>query len=170
MPKNPDLATALDAPASALDADEQRFVEQIRDKGWFHTAVFADDEGPGFSYTTGLWVNHGFPEILVFALRQETAHAVLGGIYDDIAAGKPPPVGAITDTIFKNGPALLLPMAKSHYADYLGWNLWFHGNADFPCLQLFWPDKAGLLPGQPGADESLHALQPVLTEPADGSH
>lgn len=170
MTKDSDLATALDAPKSALDADERRFVEQIREKGWFHTGVTADDEGPGFSYTTGLWVNQGFPEILVFALRQETAHAVLQGIYEDIAAGKPPAVGAVTDTIFKNAPALLLPIAKSHYADYLGWSRWFYGNDNFPCLQLFWPDKAGLLPGQPGADEEMHALQPVLIESPDDAH
>ncbi|AMU18381.1 hypothetical protein BJL96_15190 [Burkholderia cenocepacia] len=68
MNTRPDIATALDAPDSVLDEDEQRFVHQIRQHGWFRTEVFAEDDQPGFSFTTGLWVNHGFPEIIVFSL------------------------------------------------------------------------------------------------------
>ncbi|WP_218921188.1 DUF4262 domain-containing protein [Burkholderia sp. ABCPW 11] len=61
MTTRPDIATALDAPDSVLEEDEQRFVHQIREHGWFRTEVFAEGDAPGFSFTTGLWVNHGFP-------------------------------------------------------------------------------------------------------------
>ena len=60
----PDIATALDAPDSVLDADEQRFVSNIRDHGWTRTEVFAEGKLPGFSYTTGFWVGLGFPVVL----------------------------------------------------------------------------------------------------------
>lgn len=166
MPPIPDIATALDAPADALDADEQRFVNQIREHGWFRTEIFAEDNEPGFSFTTGFWVGHGFPEVIVFSLPREVTHDVLWNLYRLIESGNPPPIGVPTDTLFRGFNALLVPVDKSHYPDHLGWNRWFHGGDDFPCVQLFWPDKAGVFPGQAGAEASFKALQPDLSERA----
>ena len=77
----PDIATALDAPADVLDADEQRFVSQIREHGWFRTEIFAEGDQPGFSFTCGFWVGHGFPEVIVFSLPREVTHDVLWNLY-----------------------------------------------------------------------------------------
>jgi hypothetical protein len=48
-----DIATALDAPDSVLDEQEQNSVQSIRRHGWFRTQIFAEAGYPEFSFTTG---------------------------------------------------------------------------------------------------------------------
>ncbi|MCA8277395.1 DUF4262 domain-containing protein [Burkholderia sp. AU30280] len=57
---------------------------------------------------------------------------------------------------------------KTHYEAHLGWNRWFYGNDDFPCVQLLWPDRNGIFPWQPEADDALNAAQPRLYVSGDG--
>jgi hypothetical protein len=64
------MFTALDADPGRLDKDEQNFVQRIREHGWLGTHVMPDDEGPGFSYTTGFWLKFGFPSSLRGAKRR----------------------------------------------------------------------------------------------------
>jgi len=157
------MRTALDAPADRLDEHERSFVANIREHGWFRTGVFPDDEGPGFSYSTGIWVTTRQPELIVFRLRDDLAHDVFWDLYRDAAAGRGLPLGQRTDQVFANLPAYVFPVAKRYYADYLGWGRWFYGGDDFPCLQIVWPDRAGLFPWEPGFD-SAFGDQPDLTE------
>jgi Domain of unknown function (DUF4262) len=158
------MLTALDARADALDSHEQDFVAQIREHGWFRTNVFADEERPGFSYTTGFWLTTGFPEIIVFSLKTETAHSILWDLFREVHSGKIPAIGRAVSDIFGNTNAALIPCAKKHYRDYLGWSRWFYAGDEFDCLQLVWPDKAGIFPWQPNFDEDFRNAQPDLTE------
>ncbi|PCE30788.1 hypothetical protein BZL54_19310 [Burkholderia ubonensis subsp. mesacidophila] len=164
------MATALDAPDSVLDDTERQFVRQIRTNGWFRTEVFADDEGPGFSFTTGFWVNLGFPEVIAFSMPSKTIHAVLWDLYRMVAAGSPPPIGKVTSSVFGNADALLMPVAGKHYEPHLGWSRWFYGNDDFPCVQLLWPSREGIFPGHAGADDALNGAQPILYEDVRHMH
>jgi hypothetical protein len=156
------MRTALDAPLDALDDHEKDFVSNIREHGWFRTSVFAEDGHVGFSYTTGLWLTLGFPEIIVFSLKTETAHSILWDVFRDVKSGKRPPIGKPTD-IFANMDGVLFPVDHEHYAEHLGWSRWFYGGDDFPCLQLVWPDTRGVFPWQPGAEERFREDQPDLT-------
>lgn len=143
--------TALDAPPGIFEEDEQRFAEIIREHGWFHTAVLEDDEGPGFSYSTGFGVGPGHPELIVFGWKHETASSILWDIYRAVAAGETLQVGVATDA-YTSLPIVPLLVDPGQYREYLGWNRWFYGNDDFACLQLVWPDRAGLFPWQSGFD------------------
>jgi uncharacterized protein DUF4262 len=156
------MRTALDAPDESLDVHEKKFVANIREHGWFRTNVLADGANAGFSYTTGFWLTLGFPDIIVFSLPSETAHAVFWDIFRDVRAGKTPPVGQPAD-LFANMEGFLFPVGLHHYAEHLGWSRWFYGSDDFPCLQLVWPDTKGVFPWQPGADEGVAKFQPDLT-------
>jgi hypothetical protein len=158
------MRTALDAPPEALDADEQSFVAKVRDHGWFRTAVFADEEGPGFSYSTGFWIKARKPEIILFGMKSEIAHQIFWDLFREAEAGRDIVVGQRTDGIFGNAPAYAFAMAKRHYADHLGWSRWFYGGDDFPCLQIVWPDRAGIFPWETGFDRAFADLQPDLTE------
>lgn len=102
-------------------------------------------------------------------MPSEIAHDVLWHIYRMIAAGSPPPVGKVTSTIYANADALLLPVDKAHYHDHLGWNRWFYGGDEFPCLQLLWPSEEGLFPRHPDATEALNRAQPDLTGAASSN-
>jgi hypothetical protein len=158
------MRTALELPPAALDERERSFLAVIREHGWFHTRVFdADGDEPAFSYTTGFSAAHGFPEIIVFDLPQEVTHSILWDLWRALAAGHPPGIGKRVTGIFGNAEAVLLPVARSAYAEHLGWNRWFYDGDAFDCLQLVWPDRTGKFPWEGGFDERFVPAQPDLT-------
>ena len=159
------MLTALDAPESALDEHERNFVAQIREHGWFGTHVFADDDGPGFTYTTGFWVTLGQPEVIMFGMKSDIAHDVMWDIFRHLKAGKTLPVRTRTDDVFGNLQACLFPMDKAHYAEHLGWSKWFYAGDAFPCLQLVWPDRGNVFPWEAGFDPTMVGCQ---SDVADG--
>ena len=163
MTNKPNMQTALDVPASELDVHEKNFVANIRAHGWFDNGVMADDEGPGFSYTTGFWITLGFPEIIVFSLKQEIAHDILWDVFREAKSGRQISPGKYADNIFANGGAYFFPVAKQHYYDYLGWSRWFYRGDDFPCLQLVWPDTREAFPWQSGFEDRFRNDQPDLS-------
>jgi len=158
------MDTALLAPDSALDDAERAFVASIREHGWFRTNVFADDDGPGFSYTTGFWVTLGMPELIMFGLKSEIAHDVFWDVFRDLQAGKTLPSRSRTGDVFGNHDAFLFPVNRDLYAEFLGWSRWFYGDDDFPCLQLVWPDRRGIFPWERGFDTTMAHLQPDVSE------
>lgn len=158
------MLTALDAPPTALDENEQSFVTKVREHGWARTSVFGDDEGPGFSFTTGFWVNAGQPELIMFATKDEIVRDVFWDLYREAKKGAVLPLGVRTDAVFANLPAYVFPVAKRHYANFLGWSRWFYGGDEFPCVQIVWPDRAGAFPWENNFDAEFRADQPDLTE------
>ena len=157
------MLTALDAPAEKLDDQETNFVKQIRKYGWFRSNIFEDETRPGFSYTTGFWSGTDSPEVIVFSLKSEIAHDVLWDVYRDVKAGEKLPVGQRLSNVFANIEAVLLPVSKDFYPTYLGWNRWFYGGDDWPCLQLIWPDRNGAFPWEEGYEERFANSQPNLS-------
>ncbi len=162
--KGCDVITALDAPTAELSSGERSFVGNVREHGWVTTGVAADDEGPGFSYTTGFWVSAGQPEMIIFSLRDDIAHDVFWSLFRDAKSGAELPVGRRLEEVFGNAPAYVFRVAKKHYANLLGWSRWFYGGDDFPCLQVVWPDPGGRFPWDSGFDATFKADQPDLTE------
>jgi hypothetical protein len=158
------MLTALDAPPDALDESERAFVAKVKEHGWFRRNVFGDNEGPGYSFTTGFWVNAHQPELIIFSTKSEIAHDVLWDLYRDAKSGRALPIGKRTDAVFANLPAYVFPVAKMHYHDLLGWSRWFYGGDDFPCLQIVWPDRAGTFPWEPKFDAKFRSDQPDITE------
>lgn len=159
--RNPPIATALNAPADVLDEGERRCVENVREYGWHGTWVAAEGEYAGFSYSTGFWITRQLPEVIVFSLKHDVAHAILWEVFryqPDL------PIGRRIDDIFRNCQCYLLPVAVRHYPNYVGWNRWFYGNDEFPCLQLVWPDRNGHMPWEDACEPAIRLAQPDLTE------
>lgn len=158
------MTTALDAPVEELDEDERSFVASIREHGWFRTCVAGDEEGPGFSYTTGFLLATGQPEVIVFSLKSEAGHNLLWNLFDCARDGDTLPVGVPVADVIDHWNVYLFPVAQRHYREHLGWSRWFYGNDQFPCLQLVWPDAGGIFPWEDGFNEDLRNDQPDLTE------
>src|SRR5262245_15501881 len=157
------MRTALDLPANKLDQHEQEFVTKIREFGWYSTSVFGDEEGPGFTYTSGFWVTLEIPEVILFALDSKVAHDVLWDFYREAKNGRQFTIGSRVSDIFANIDAYLIPVGRQHYAEYLGWSRWFYGGDEFPCVQLVWPDKAGRFPWQDGFEDRFKGNQPDIS-------
>lgn len=158
------MPTALDTPLEELDSQERYFVAQVREYGWMATHVIGDEEGPGFSYTTGFWLKFRFPEVFLFSLPQKTAHDIFWLIHDQCDAERLPPIGVPTNDLFRKFPAVLLPMSVNHYRRHLGQSIWFYRGYDFDCLQLVFPDRKGHFPWSSEPSDEFRALQPDLTE------
>jgi hypothetical protein len=154
--------TALDADPAQLDEHEQNFVAMIRKCGWFGTQVAGDKDGPGFTYTTGFWLQFEFPEVVVFGLGRQVARDTLWHMYRQLEAGKSFGIGIREDEIFRNASAVLLPVSPQHYRNHLGWSRWFYGNDEFQCLQLIFPDASGQFPWE-AVSEIVSAAPPDLT-------
>ncbi len=119
----------------SLDHHERTFVQRIREHGWLGTHVAADDEGPGFSYTTGFWLKFSFAELILFSTSPGNAKDTFWHIDRELEAGRRLPVGEPTDAVIENGSAVLLPVSFEHYPARLGWGRWFYGNDSFERLQ-----------------------------------
>ena len=158
------MRTALDADPAKLDKHEQNFVAKIREHGWFQTAVFADQEGPGFAYTTGFWLNRNFPEIITFAMKDSLVHDVFWDLFRKLGSGEKLPVREPTGAVFRNLPAILLPVSPRQFKEYLGWSRWFYAGDNFQCLQLVWTDRSGRFPWDVDFSDEFMSLQPDLTD------
>lgn len=108
------MPTALDAPKESLDPSEQSFVAAIREHGWFRTHISADDEGPGYSFSTGFWTSTKQPELLLFGTRSDIAHDVLWDLFRLAEQRRALPIGRRTDQVFANLPAYLSVATTSH--------------------------------------------------------
>jgi hypothetical protein len=157
------MLTALDADPAQLDRHEQNFVEKIREHGWFGTHVAADNEAPGFGFTTGFWLKFGLPELIVFSLSRQAAHDTFWHMFRELKTGKRFAIREPQDGIFRNVAAVLLPVSKQEYQSYLGWSRWFYGGDEFQCLQLVFPDANGYFPWANGATDDFRWGQPDLT-------
>lgn len=154
----------MDAPEDALDEAERNFIDGIRTHGWMQTVALDDDDKPGFNFTTGFEATLGHPEILVFKVDKTVANKYFSLLYRCAQNGKPVPRAVRTVGMLPNDDAFVFPVAKRHYADYLGWSRWFYRGDDFDCLQVVWPDEAGVFPWEDGFDSKYANAQIDLTE------
>lgn len=156
------MPTALEANPDSLDDGEKNVVAQIRKHGWFNHNVQAEPGHKGFHYTTGFCVNVAFPELIVFSLK--ISHDIFWNIFKALRAGQSFPVGRPIPDVLGDVDVMLLPVSKQHYREHLGWNRWFYGGDDFPCLQLVYPDRANAFPWQPQFDVNWRDRQDDLTD------
>lgn len=159
------MQNAFSLPRAELDDEEGRFLARIEEHGWSDTHVF-DEQGvsANFSYSTGFWFRHQKPELILFGLSSAVAHDILWDAYRDIETGRLFATGVRTSGLFGNADAYLFTVAKSQYADHLGWSRWFYRGDEFPCFHLIWPDKSGLFPWETGFADGEESVQPDLTE------
>ncbi|MFC7262772.1 DUF4262 domain-containing protein [Streptomyces lutosisoli] len=154
------------------DRMDLRTVDQIQEHGWSVVMVPADDEGPGFAYTIGLWHTHGVPELAMFGLDIETMHIMLNALGHQAAAGAVLENGRTCHDVIEGRPVILKAADLRWYREFFGRAISFYRRPPFPVLQVVWPDAKGRFLWQPGAEEHYLQSQPQLwlkpTEHPDG--
>lgn len=152
-----------------MDHDPQHalIAANIDRHGWhcLHVGAERDDEEP-FSYSIGFGERHGAPEVVVFGLPPDKAHALLSRCAALLAAGQPLQTGLDDSRVLDNGyPVRFRPLRPDRYDEYVGTARRYYGERGFQALVLFWPDRQQRLPWQPGYDapaqhEALAAALP----------
>ena len=151
-------------PMPESDYDKKLLYDVSR-IGWHHVHVQSEGGEPGYAFSLGFYANYNHPEIIVFGLPPSTAQQLLNinaiavaGAKSKYETYKP------YDNIAQGMRIAFVPVAKRHYPTYLGYAGWFYKSigADFPVLQMVWPDKQGRLPWEAGYDASFTKFQPIL--------
>ena len=145
-----------------LAAQNQTIAGHIRDYGWHCLHVWPDEEGQdAFTYSIGFAESFGAPEVLVFGLPRDTAHAVLGVCADLLRAGHAIQPGVEVGEVLDGGYRVVFwPLRDEWRGEYLGTAERHYGDVPFGAVVMFLPDREHRFPWQDGyagppADEAL---------------
>jgi hypothetical protein len=107
-----------------------------------------------YAYTVGLTAV-GHPEIVTEGLPQESAHAFLNAVADDVHQGRTFPAGTIrTDLTGEPAPVAFLSVEDTEGLDAI--SDVYPDLETIQAVQLIWPDSAGRLPWQRGHANPLN--------------
>lgn len=128
----------------------------IEQHGWHFVFVFdAKGQHEDFSYTIGLEENYNHPEILVFGLKKESAHAILSDIVEEIKAGAKMELNRkIGNVIGGSFEVLFMSIISSSYNQYLGAAVGYY-QKPFRAQVMFWPDQKNVLPTEEGCELTI---------------
>jgi hypothetical protein len=139
-------------------------VLRMREKhGWFVMKVMEGEGSPAFAYSFGLFEEFGHPEIIVFGLDLALMHRLINDIGDRARNGNLYTDGTITDDLLNGFPCAFRRVNPLRYKETCCWAAWFYANAEFPVLQLIWPDKSGRFPWETECNHSVRDWQPDLS-------
>src|SRR5262245_6980667 len=147
-------------PAAEDDSD-RKLLGDIARVGWHIVGIEADDEGPGYAFSVGLYHTYSHPEIIIFGLKNETAAQLINVIGYQVKGGTRFEDGE-SDAVAEGFPVTFKTVPVTAYREYVGYALWFYRSFDFPLLQCVWPDKAGRFAWDDGYDHRFDQLQPIL--------
>ncbi|MGW1768255.1 DUF4262 domain-containing protein [Streptomyces sp. NPDC002073] len=145
---------------SELDSRTQSTVDVIDRHGWQVSMVPADDEGPGWAYTVGLWHRLRMPEVAMFGLDIPLMQAVLNDLGRQAVEGQPLEAGQERHDV-ASVPVVLRAVDYRWYRAFFGTAIGYYRKPPFPVLQVVWPNRDGVFPWQPGG-EGLLSRQPRL--------
>lgn len=154
---------------TATDPREQKLLDDIRKFGWHCVHVLGEDPYEPFSYTVGLFQTYGHPELLIYGLSREFAHAVLTTVADAAANGTAMNLNEPTDALLEGYSCVFVSVPPAEYPEHVGFARWYYDGDSFPVEQVVWPSQAGFFPWHPDASVEFRAAQPVLGQHERGS-
>jgi hypothetical protein len=149
------------------DARDRKLLADIARVGWAVLGIPADDEGPGYAFSIGLYHTFAHPEVILFGLPWEASYPFINAIGAAVREGQRFEAGRRYDDLAEGYPSAFEPVPRRHFKEYLGTAGWFYQGWDFRVLQLVWPDRAGVFPWEAGADPRYRRVQPVLSGRAE---
>ena len=145
------------------DKHEEKALADIQQYGLHIMNVLEEGELPNFTYSIGLWHTYQHPEIIIIGLKHEISKWILNEIgrriseQDDTFES-----GKNYDGLLEGFDCRFFDVPKGYYKEYVGWDIWLYGSADFPLRQCVWPSTNGHFPWEDGASEWFQGWQPVL--------
>lgn len=135
-----------------LAAQNLTIAGHIRDYGWHCLHVWPDEDGQqAFAYTIGFAESFGAPEVLVFGLPRDKAHAVLGVCADLLRAGHVIQTDVeVPDVLTGDYRVVFRPLRDECRGEYLGTAERYYGDQPFGAVVMFFPDREHRFPWQDG--------------------
>jgi hypothetical protein len=152
----------------ADDEYDQKLLDDVGKFGWHLVGIPADDEGPAYVFSVGIFHTFGHPEICIIGLNDSSLMAqIVNGIGELIRAGDVLEDWHANDEVLEEHACIFREVDRTHYAEYFGFARWFHEGDDFPILQCVWPDGTGRFPWDAHFAPGLLAAQPILAIAGD---
>jgi hypothetical protein len=153
-----------------LSPADAKFLEIIERYGWHVMSVAprtgSADKEEWFSYSTGLYLRFGQPEVIVLGLDSDTGTRIVNEIGEQMKGGRKFELGTDYRDIFADDvPCQFKPVHRSQYGQYVCFSTWFYEATDFPVWQCFWPDRDGIYPWLQDCNDEVAHLQPLLSAP-----
>lgn len=145
-----------------IGTQHQRISDNIREYGWHCLHIFPTQKAHDkFTYSIGFAGSFGAPEVLVFGLGQEKAHALLNECAQLLRSGHTiRPDVEDPDVLAGGYKVVFRPVRLDCFGEYLGTALRYYQDKPFSAVVMFLPDRHHRFPWQPGfgdiaADESF---------------
>ena len=146
-----------------MDEHEAQLLADIDRFGWCVMKI-ANDKGPDFAYSVGIFRTLGHPEILMFGLPPATMHRLINDVGNRVRAGARYVAGQRTDEFLEGYDVTFRAVPPFQYAGHLGWATWFYDGEDFPALQMVYPDRDRRWPWEEGVSQVFRDVQPILAD------
>jgi len=150
------------------DEKDAKFLEIVEKYGWHVMSVAprVGGEGDVFSYSTGLFLRTGQPEVIICGLDPTTSAHIINEIGRQLQSGLTFKTDQQYGDIFANEVKCQFRTVHiAHYSEYVCWTQWFYEGEFFPVSQCFWPDRRGLFPWDEGCHSEVITAQPLLFHP-----
>jgi hypothetical protein len=149
-------------PSDDLSPQEKKVLSDVAEEGVHVVHVPAPADGAAFSATIGLWYQFEQPEVIVFGLPEEVAEDLLNAVTDAIDEGKRFKHGENHSDLLVGYPVRFLDVPADKVANYMDTAKWAYAGAEFPVMQLVWPDKQHRWPWQEGVRQLFREGQPII--------
>lgn len=145
-----------------LSASDKKLLDDIDKHGLHIIHVLGDEDGPGFSFSIGLYKTFQHPEIFIVGLDQEMTEVLINNIAYDIRNKTTYASGKKYSGILDNVQCAMIEVEKQHYREWFGYAKWYYKSDDFPVLQCVYPTVKGVFPWDADAPEGFEKRQPLL--------
>ena len=138
-----------------IASENLKISEHIREFGWHCLHIFPTEAvHANFSYSIGFNESYEAPEVLIFGLSREKAHALLNECAQLLKSGASIESEIEDDRILAGGYKVMFKQVKADaFHEYLGTALRFYGEKPFTAVVMFLPDKQHKFPWQSGYDD-----------------
>ncbi|WP_018656690.1 DUF4262 domain-containing protein [Actinomadura flavalba] len=145
-----------------MDTFLLRTIVHISQYGWSVVLVPADERGPGWAFTIGLWHGHRAPELAMFGADLYEMEETLNTLGRAAAEGRPPADGERRPGLHRGRPVAFRQVETRWYEALFRGATAFYRRPPLPFLQVVWPDEDELFPWQPGTTLEFRHTQPWL--------
>ena len=144
---------------------DDEIAEVVREHGWFAASI--SDHDPSFLYSIGLTQTWNHPELILFSLGPNDAHALFSAMIRKIRAGRPfTQQGVYAVTLAEDHRVGIRRVHPSQHPLYLGFAMsycrYLGRIGELEAVQVFWPDSGGRFPFEVGCDLGVYQCQPRL--------
>ncbi len=139
-----------------------RIQKNIDKHGCHVTHVEEDEDGPSFTYSTGIERLTGRPEVLVSGLEKDTAHFLVNEYNYRLKDGEVFEAGQFYNDFLEGVQVGFKDIDPKHYYAYMGCCQWYYEGDDFHALHMIWPSMDGIWPWEKKADKEFRYFQPKL--------